>query len=144
MRAVLCPELGSIDNLVVGERDAPAMIPGGVRVGVKAAGINFPDMLMAEGKYQVKPALPSTPGLEVAGEVLECAPGVTHVKPGGRVLACARHGISGRRRDLVLAGQKCSVDIDREQSRRLRQHLGGRVREPSGCHLLHLVGSGPL
>lgn len=103
MRAVLCPELGSIDNLVVGEREAPVMIPGGVRVGVKAAGINFPDILMAEGKYQVKPALPFTPGLEVAGEVLECAPGVTHVKPGDRVLAFARHG-GGFAEECVLPG----------------------------------------
>jgi len=103
MRAVLCPELGSIDNLVVGEREAPAMVPGGVRVGVKAAGINFPDILMAEGKYQVKPALPFTPGLEVAGEVLECAPGVTHVKPGDRVMAFARHG-GGFAEECVLPG----------------------------------------
>ena len=103
MRAVLCPELGSIDNLVVGEREAPAMVPGGVRIGVKAAGINFPDILMAEGKYQVKPALPFTPGLEVAGEVLECAPGVTHVKPGDRVLAFARHG-GGFAKECVLPG----------------------------------------
>lgn len=103
MRAVLCPALGSIDNLVVGERKAPAMVPGGVRIGVKAAGINFPDILMAEGKYQVKPALPFTPGLEVAGEVLECAPGVTHVKPGDRVLAFARHG-GGFAEECVLPG----------------------------------------
>ena len=103
MRAVLCPELGSIDNLVVGEREAPAMVPGGVRIGGKAAGINFPDILMAEGKYQVKPALPFTPGLEVAGEVLECAPGVTHVKPGDRVLAFARHG-GGFAEECVLPG----------------------------------------
>ena len=104
MRAVLCPELGSIDNLIVGEREAPAMVPGGVRIGVKAAGINFPDILMAEGKYQVKPALPFTPGLEVAGEVLECAPGVTHVKPGDRVLAFARHG-GGFAEECVLPGE---------------------------------------
>ncbi len=103
MRAVLCPELGSIDNLIVGEREAPAMVPGGVRIGVKAAGINFPDILMAEGKYQVKPALPFTPGLEVAGEVLECAPGITHVKPGDRVLAFARHG-GGFAEECMLSG----------------------------------------
>lgn len=101
MRAVLCPELGSIDNLIVGDRPSPAIIPGGVRIGVKAAGINFPDILMSEGKYQVKPALPFTPGLEVSGEVLECAPGVTHVKPGDRVLSFARHG-GGFAEEIVL------------------------------------------
>ncbi len=103
MHAVLCPELGSIDNLTVGERPPPAMIEGGVRIGVKAAGVNFPDILMAEGKYQVKPALPFTPGLEVAGEVLECASGVTHVKLGDRVMAFARHG-GGFAEEIVLPG----------------------------------------
>lgn len=103
MRAVLCPELGSIDNLVVGERERPDLTPGSVRIGVKAAGINFPDILMAEGKYQVKPALPFTPGLEVAGEVLECASGVSHVRPGDRVLAFARHG-GGFAEECVLPG----------------------------------------
>ncbi|MGY9055775.1 MAG: NADPH:quinone oxidoreductase family protein [Alphaproteobacteria bacterium] len=103
MRAVLCPELGSINNLIVGDAPSPAMKDGGVRIGVKAAGINFPDILMSEGKYQVKPALPFTPGLEVAGEVLECAPGVTHVKPGDRVMAFARHG-GGFAEEIVLPG----------------------------------------
>lgn len=103
MRAVLCSELGSIANLAVGARPAPDMIEGGVRIGVKAAGVNFPDILMAEGKYQVKPALPFTPGLEVAGEVLECAPGVSHVKPGDRVMAFARHG-GGFAEQIVLPG----------------------------------------
>jgi NADPH2:quinone reductase len=103
MRAVLCPELGSINNLIVGDAPSPAMKDGGVRIGVKAAGINFPDILMSEGKYQVKPALPFTPGLEVAGEVLECALGVTHVKPGDRVMAFARHG-GGFAEEIVLPG----------------------------------------
>jgi NADPH:quinone reductase len=103
MRAVLCPELGSIDNLIVGDAPSPTMTDGGVRIGVKAAGVNFPDILMSEGKYQVKPALPFTPGLEVAGEVLECAPGVTHVKPGDRVMAFARHG-GGFAEEVVLPG----------------------------------------
>jgi NADPH2:quinone reductase len=92
MKALLCRELGSIDNLEIGEVPSPPMGAGQVRVGVKAAGVNFPDILMAEGKYQVKPDLPFIPGLEVAGEVLECADGVTHVKPGDRVMAFARRG----------------------------------------------------
>lgn len=104
MRAVLCPELGSIESLVVGERESPALSDGGVRISVKAAGVNFPDILMAEGKYQVKPDLPFTPGLEVAGEVLECAAGVNHVKPGDRVLAFARHG-GGFAEEVVLPGE---------------------------------------
>src|SRR6056297_1544066 len=103
MRAVLCPELGSVRNLTVGEAPSPVLREGSVRIGVKAAGVNFPDILMSEGKYQVKPALPFTPGLEVAGMVLECAPGVTHVQPGDRVMAFARHG-GGFAAEIVLPG----------------------------------------
>lgn len=92
MKALLCPELGAIENLTVGEIAAPALGPGQVRVGVAAAGVNFPDILMVEGKYQVKPNLPFVPGLELAGEVLERAEGVDHVRPGDRVMAFARRG----------------------------------------------------
>jgi len=92
MRALLCRSLGSICNLEVAEMASPPLGPGQVRVGVRASGINFPDILMVEGKYQVKPELPFIPGLEVAGVVLECAAGVAHVRPGDRVLAFARRG----------------------------------------------------
>ena len=92
MRALQIAELGTIDNLYVGEAPSPQLGEGQVRVGVKAAGVNFPDILMSEGKYQVKPDLPFIPGLELAGEVLECAAGVSHVQPGDRVMAFARRG----------------------------------------------------
>jgi NADPH2:quinone reductase len=92
MRALLCPTLGSIDNLEVGEIADPVCGDGEVRIAVKASGVNFPDILMVEGKYQVKPELPFVPGLEVAGDVIECGAGVTHLKPGDRVLAFARYG----------------------------------------------------
>jgi NADPH2:quinone reductase len=103
MRAMLCRSLGSIDCLELGEVPAPELTPGHVRIGVKGAGLNFPDLLMTEGKYQVKPALPFIPGLEVSGIVMECAPGVTHVKPGDRVLAFARTG-GGYASEIVLPG----------------------------------------
>lgn len=92
MRALLCRKLGSIQNLEVGELDRPAVGAGQVRIAVKASGINFPDILMVEGKYQVKPELPFVPGLELAGEVLECAPGNDRLRPGDRVMAFARFG----------------------------------------------------
>ncbi|MEM7751309.1 MAG: alcohol dehydrogenase catalytic domain-containing protein, partial [Pseudomonadota bacterium] len=92
MRALLCRSLGSIDNLEVGELPTPELGKGDVRISIKASGINFPDILMVEGKYQVKPDLPFVPGLELAGEVLECAEGVDHVRPGDRVMAFARFG----------------------------------------------------
>ena len=92
MRAVLCRALGDISKLGVEEVPSPPLGAGQVRIAVKAAGVNFPDILMVEGKYQVKPELPFIPGLEVAGTVLECAAGVGHVKPGDRVLAFLRFG----------------------------------------------------
>ena len=92
MRALLCRSLGSIDNLEVGELPSPDLSAGHVRIAVKASGINFPDILMAEGKYQVKPDLPFVPGLELAGEVLEAAPDVDRFGPGDRVMGFARFG----------------------------------------------------
>lgn len=101
MKALLCRSLGSIENLEVGDVPSPSLGEEQVRIGVSAAGVNFPDILMVEGKYQVKPDLPFIPGLEVAGVVLECAPGVEHVKPGDRVMAFARHG-GGYAAEVVL------------------------------------------
>jgi len=101
MRALLCRSLGSIDDLEVAEIGSPRLGSGQVRIQVHASGVNFPDILMVEGKYQVKPELPFIPGLEVAGIVLECARGVDHVRPGDRVLAFARRG-GGHAQEVVV------------------------------------------
>jgi NADPH2:quinone reductase len=103
MRALLCRSLGSVGNLEIADVASPSLGPGQVRIGVRASGINFPDILMVEGKYQVKPELPFIPGLEVAGVVLECAAGVEHVRPGDRVLAFARRG-GGHAQEIVVPG----------------------------------------
>src|SRR5215470_14453183 len=103
MRALLCRSLGSIDALEVAEVGSPRLGSGQVRIQVQASGVNFPDILMVEGKYQVKPELPFIPGLEVAGVVLECAAGVDHVRPGQRVLAFARRG-GGHAEEVVVPG----------------------------------------
>lgn len=103
MRALLCRSLGSIGNLEVADVASPSLGTGQVRIGVRASGINFPDILMVEGKYQVKPELPFIPGLEVAGVVLECAASVKHVRPGDRVLAFARRG-GGHAEEIVVPG----------------------------------------
>jgi NADPH2:quinone reductase len=68
------------------------LVPGQVRVAIHAAGINFPDILMAAGEYQLKPELPFTPGVEAAGEVSEVAGGVAGVAVGDRVIVKMRHG----------------------------------------------------
>jgi NADPH2:quinone reductase len=105
MRALLCRELGDIANLEVGEIDRPVMGPNEVRIGVKASGLNFPDILMVEGKYQVKPALPFVPGLEAAGEVLEIGRDVGgHIKVGDRAMVFVRHGGSHAEEVVVQGG----------------------------------------
>ena len=80
---------GSARGLTPVEREvaAPAMQDDGVRVRVHAAGVNFPDVLIIEGKYQYKPEFPFSPGGEVSGEVLEVGPAVEHVRVGDRVMA---------------------------------------------------------
>ena len=104
MRALLCRTLGEIANLQVAETADPKRGPGMVRIAVKASGVNFPDILMTEGKYQVKPDLPFIPGLEVAGDVIECGAGVDHLHIGARVLAFARFG-GGHAEQIVLPAE---------------------------------------
>ena len=103
MRALRCHTLGDLGSLRVDEIASPAVRTGQVRICVKAAGVNFPDILMCEGKYQVKPPVPFIPGLEVAGVVMEVGEGVTHVKPGDRVMAFARLA-GGFASEIVLPG----------------------------------------
>jgi NADPH2:quinone reductase len=92
MKAVLCKEYGPPEKLSVEE--VPDLTPGQgqVVVAVKACGVNFPDTLIIQGKYQFKPALPFSPGSEVAGLVKSVGEGVTHFKPGDPVIAFANWG----------------------------------------------------
>ena len=87
MKAVLCKEFGPVEQLVLEDVPALSAGPGQVVVTVKACGINFPDGLLVQGKYQTKPPLPFSPGLEVAGIVKEVGEGVTDLKVGQRVIA---------------------------------------------------------
>jgi NADPH2:quinone reductase len=68
------------------------LAPGQVRVAIRAAGINFPDILMAAGEYQLKPPLPFTPGVEAAGDVVEVDGAVEGVAVGDKVIVKMRHG----------------------------------------------------
>jgi NADPH:quinone reductase len=91
-KAVVCRELGPPERLRL-EIFASAPLPKGeVRVAIHAAGINFPDILMAAGEYQLKPELPFTPGVEAAGEVTEIGEAVAGVTVGERVIVKMRHG----------------------------------------------------
>ncbi len=92
MRAILCKELGPADKLVIEDVPSPEVSGDGVKVKVKAAGLNFPDTLIIEGKYQIKPELPFSPGGEMAGEIVEVGPDVKHLKPGMRVMGLTGYG----------------------------------------------------
>ena len=87
MRAVVCSEFAPIDQLTIEDRPDPTPGPGKVVVAVRAAGVNFVDGLFVQGKYQIKPPLPFTPGGEVAGDVVAVGDGVDTVAVGDRVLA---------------------------------------------------------
>jgi len=86
MKAVVCKELGGPDKLVIEEQDSKPCGANQARIAVKACGVNFPDTLIIQGLYQIKPALPFTPGNEVAGVVTEVGDKVSNVKVGDRVL----------------------------------------------------------
>ncbi|TWB91280.1 NADPH2:quinone reductase [Bradyrhizobium macuxiense] len=90
-KAVVCRELGPPERLQLESFASVPLQPGQVRVAIRAAGINFPDILMAAGEYQLKPPLPFTPGSEAAGDVVEvnAAPGVA---VGDKVIVKMRFG----------------------------------------------------
>src|ERR1700704_4544736 len=92
MKAVLCRQFGPPESLVVEDLPSPRPGAGEVVVSVKATSVNFPDVLIIQNKYQVKPPLPFSPGSEVAGIVKTVGEGVTSVTPGDPVLAITAYG----------------------------------------------------
>jgi NADPH:quinone reductase len=91
-KSVVCRELGPPERLRLETFASLPLAQGEVRVAIHAAGINFPDILMAAGEYQLKPELPFTPGMEAAGEVIEVGSGARGVAAGDRVIVKLRHG----------------------------------------------------
>jgi len=92
MRAMLCHAWGGVESLQLGDASTPVPADGEVVIAVKAVGINYADAIMVAGKYQTKPPLPFSPGLEAAGIVAACGDRVTRFKPGDRVMAILAHG----------------------------------------------------
>lgn len=92
MKAILCKSWGLPDTLVVEELPDVVPGPGEVAIDVQAAGVNFPDVLIIQNKYQFKPELPFTPGSELAGVIRAIGEGVTHLKAGDKVLAFVSQG----------------------------------------------------
>ena len=92
MKALLCESFGSQQSLQLKDIDPPVVHDDQVLIAVKACGVNFPDNLIIEGKYQFKPELPFAPGGEVSGIVLSVGKNVKHLSIGSRVLALCGWG----------------------------------------------------
>ena len=101
MRALVCNAFGPPESLNLEQHHAPLPAAGQVLVDVKAAGINFPDILMISGEYQVKTAPPFVPGNELAGIVEAVGEGVSRFSAGDRVIATPTGG---------AFAEKCVVD----------------------------------
>src|SRR4029077_8100241 len=100
MKAVLCSQFCGPDDLVLTEVPDPVAAPGEAVIAIKAAALNFFDLLMIQGKYQIKPPFPFSPSAEVAGVVESVGAGVTELKPGDRVMASCAH--NGAREKIAL------------------------------------------
>src|ERR1700679_554056 len=93
MRAVVVEKLApNYEGVVLKEIETPKPGPGEVLVKVRAASVNFPDLLMTRGEYQHKPPLPFIPGLELSGEIEALGEGVDRFKIGDAVVGGARIG----------------------------------------------------
>ncbi|MFP3944965.1 MAG: NADPH:quinone oxidoreductase family protein [Alphaproteobacteria bacterium] len=104
VRSLICRELSEdLSGLALGMADLPPPGPEEVRVRMKAAGLNFPDLLMTQGRYQHRPELPFVPGMEGAGEVVAAGAGVTGFGPGDAVIASARTGLMAEEANVPAA-----------------------------------------
>src|SRR5258708_30740945 len=104
MKAVLCKAYGPPESLVVEEVEPLKPGPGQVVISVKACGVNFPDTLIIQGKYQFKPEMPFSPGGEVAGIVKAVGESVEQVQVGNRVIAFT--GWGGFAEEVITEGNK--------------------------------------
>ncbi|MEI9888700.1 MAG: NADPH:quinone oxidoreductase family protein [Rhizomicrobium sp.] len=104
MKAVVCREIAEdLGTLKLEDVDLPPLKPGEARIRIRAAAVNFPDILTVQGKYQHKPALPFTPGSEAAGDVVAIGGGVTNVGIGDRVI-CGGLGGYAQEMQVPAAG----------------------------------------
>ena len=105
MRAVVIEEFGPVDSHKIKDLAAPTPGPGEVLIDVHAIGVNFPDSLMVQGLYQIKPDRPFTPGRDAAGTVTAVGDGVSSVKPGDRITTLYTYGAYAEQR--VVPEARC-------------------------------------
>src|SRR3984957_12616582 len=116
MKAILCTHFGTPDELELADIPQPSAGPGEAVVGIKAAALNFFDLLIIAGKYQHKPPFPFSPAAEFAGVVESVGPGVTGIAAGDRVMASAGWGAA--REAVAIPAQQLvkipdALDFDR-------------------------------
>ncbi|MDO5678841.1 MAG: NADPH:quinone oxidoreductase family protein [Pelistega sp.] len=104
MQALICHQFGPIECLSLEEVASPTVQDNQVLVKVMAASVNFPDALIVQGLYQMKPAFPFSPGAELAGEIIQVAPNVKDWQVGDRVIASSGYG---------AFAQECLVDASK-------------------------------
>jgi NADPH:quinone reductase len=105
MKAMLSKRVGGPETLAIEELPDPTPAAGEVAIAVKACGVNYPDVLIIEDRYQFKPPRPFAPGGEVAGVVEAVGEGVKGYKPGDRVIGSTIAG--GMAEKLVLEAARC-------------------------------------
>ncbi|MEM7254030.1 MAG: NADPH:quinone oxidoreductase family protein, partial [Pseudomonadota bacterium] len=105
MKALLCKDYGPPESLVYTDAPSPKPSAGEVLIRVKACGVNFPDLLLIENKYQFRPERPFSPGGEVAGEITALGAGVTNVAVGDRVIAMI--GSRGFQEETLAQAERC-------------------------------------
>src|SRR3954464_14799897 len=113
MKALISHEPGGPETLRLDEVPEPTAGPGEILVRVRACAINFPDVLIIEDKYQLKPQRPFAPGGEIAGEVLAAGDRVTGWKPGGRLIAAL--GFGGLAEQVVVPAER-AIPLPAERS----------------------------
>jgi len=107
MKALVVKEFGALDSMTLEDVASPQPGEDEALVDIKAASVNFPDLLVIQGKYQVLPPLPFSPGKECAGVVKAVGAKVTHVKPGDRVLIQIEYG--GYAQQVATKAVNCHV-----------------------------------
>jgi NADPH:quinone reductase len=116
MKAILCSQFCEPDDLVLADIDDPVAGDGQVVIAIKAAALNFFDILMIQGKYQIKPPFPFSPAAEVAGVIESIGSGVAGLKVGDRVVASVGH--NGAREKIAVPAASAvkipdNLDFDR-------------------------------
>jgi NADPH2:quinone reductase len=100
MKAIVCNDFGPIQNIEYKDVNEPVIQDQSVIINVKSVGVNFPDGLLVQGKYQLKPDTPFIPGMEVAGEIVKIGSNVSSFKIGDRVAALSQ--LSGYAEQAVV------------------------------------------